>query len=162
MTAARLCSLNVWNGLVCVGPGRTGGACFICVCLNLKLLFVLDAVWGRNLTLVCCPNTLRWRWRLRSLNVFHDSVLALDEQQVRLYYCLCAWIWIWTCYSCSIQYDIIISPARMYVMSKYTKMVMTAVRFMFVERCHIGTGQTGGTFLLVCAWIWSCYSCSMQ
>ena len=53
------------------------------VCLNLELLFVFDAVWGRNLTLMCCQNTLQyWSCRLCSLNTCHV------EQEVRSYWCV--------------------------------------------------------------------------
>ena len=39
--------------------------CIAACCLNLKLFFMFDTVWGRNITLMCCPNTLlQWRWRL--------------------------------------------------------------------------------------------------
>ena len=42
------------------------------VCLHLKLLFVFDAVRGRNITLICCSNThttmAAMALRLSSLN----------------------------------------------------------------------------------------------
>ena len=50
----------------------------IAVCLHEfeVVILLLDAVLGRNLTLImCCPNTLHWRWRLcvdlRLLNVWN-------------------------------------------------------------------------------------------
>ena len=65
----------------------------------MKLLFVFDAVWGRNLTLImCCPN---------NYNVDGGCV------------------------------------------------------FMFVQcmvRCRVDPGRTVSAFVLVCVWIWSCYS----
>ena len=46
-------------------PCWTSSTC-VCIglCLNSKLLFVFDAIWDCNLTLLCYPNTLKWRWRL--------------------------------------------------------------------------------------------------
>ena len=48
-----------WMERCRVGPGRTGGM-FWSPCLLLKALFMFDAVWGRNLTLICCQNILQW------------------------------------------------------------------------------------------------------
>ena len=65
-------------------------------CLNWAALWVLDSVWGRNnLTIMRCANTLQWRWRLRiDLRLLNAGVgLALHEQAVRLYCCVCATIW---------------------------------------------------------------------
>ena len=59
----RLCVGVLWMHERCrVAPGQPGGA-FVLVCaFNSNLLFVFDVVWGRNLTVMCCPNTLLWRW----------------------------------------------------------------------------------------------------
>ena len=32
----------------------------------------------------------------------------------------------------------------------------------YMERCRVDTERTGRTFALVCAWIWSCYSCLLS
>ena len=81
----------IWDGCR-VDPGRTERTC---VCLNLNVLFVFNAVWGRNLTLmryfICCPNTLQWRWRLcidlRWLNIWNGCRVG---QTVRTFELLCA------------------------------------------------------------------------
>ena len=58
------CSVHVYlrwiYGTVSCWPWTNSPYVCIVLCLNLKLLFVFDAVWGRNLTLMCCPNTLQW------------------------------------------------------------------------------------------------------
>ena len=48
----------------CFYPGRTGGTfVLVCVWISSKLFLVFDAVRARDLNLMCCPNTLQWRWR---------------------------------------------------------------------------------------------------
>ena len=72
----------------CVGTGRAVGT-FVLACTCTWSCHLCLCNWGLNLTLMCCPNTLQWRWRLRvclcSLNAWHGVLLALDEQIVRLY-----------------------------------------------------------------------------
>ena len=61
--------------------------------LEFEGLLVIDAVWGRNLTLtliMCCSNLPRWRLcvDLGWLNIWDGSrVLTLDEQNVRVSVC---------------------------------------------------------------------------
>ena len=73
------------------------------VWLNLKLLFVLVSISGRNLTLVRfkCTSTATGL-RLCS-NVWNGVALALDAQKVRLCVCVCVCVcaWTWRCYLCS-------------------------------------------------------------
>ena len=100
--------LNAWNGCR-VGPKRTESTFVLLrMRLNLEVLLVFDAVWGRSLTLsryICCPNTLQWRWWLcvdasAFVGCMHWTgvVLILGEQVVRLHCCVCAWTW--RCYWC--------------------------------------------------------------
>ena len=60
---------------------------YIFVRLNLKVLFVFYAVWGRNLNLVAVLSKYTAMAmmvaRLCSLHVWHDVLLALDKQTVR-------------------------------------------------------------------------------
>jgi len=93
------------TALRCVGPGQTGGTC-VCMCpWNLKVLLVFDAVWGRNLTLmcyfICCPNTLQWRWRLCiDLKWMHGTMLCWPWSN-STYVCIAACVH--GCYWCSIN-----------------------------------------------------------
>ena len=60
--ALRACLRWMYDAASC-GPW-TNSWCvvYISVWLKLKLLYVFDAVWGRNLTLIFCPNTLYYNF----------------------------------------------------------------------------------------------------
>ena len=54
------------TGVVMLAVNEQRVRLYCCARLNLKVLsLVSDAVLGRNFTIImCCPNTLQWRWRL--------------------------------------------------------------------------------------------------
>ena len=97
--------------------------------------------------------------RLPSLHVWNGVVLALDEQWVCFYWC---GFLIWSCYSCSMQCEVVLSPSCTVQIHYNGDSRSTFIFVEWMERCRVGPGRTGGTFVLLCAWIWSCYSCSMQ
>ena len=86
--------LNIWDGYR-VDPERTERTC---VCLNLNMLFVSNAVWGRNLTL------MRYFVVQIHYNVNGDSCIDIKwmyttalrwidlMQTVGTSECICAWI----------------------------------------------------------------------
>ena len=90
-----LCSLNVWTGCH-VGPGLTARTfALLRACLNLKALLLLDAVWSRNLSLMCCPNThttMTMMTAIRWSSFVECMARALCRQNVRLY---CCFVGVW-------------------------------------------------------------------
>ena len=137
-----------------------------CVCIGVwldsKLLFVFDTVLDRILTLMCCSNTRPCRWRLciyfRSMKM--ERCRVPPGRTARTFVLVFAWIW--RCCSCSMQYEVVIVPWCV-VQIHYN--VDDGCTFVFVEcmaRYSVGAGWTARTFVLVCAWIWRCYSWSMQ
>ena len=87
ITAVLLCSLDIWNGALLV-LGRGWYVC-IGVCLNSDLLFVIDAVRGRDITLldVMSKYTTMAMTAMRScsLDVWNGVMLALGK---RWYVCI--------------------------------------------------------------------------
>ena len=84
---------DVWNGYW-VGPKPTARTFLLLLrlCSNLTVLLTFDTVWGRNLTLImCCPNTLQWRWwfcvDLRSSNGWRIGPERADRTFVLLPVC---------------------------------------------------------------------------
>ena len=65
------------------------------VCLHLKvLLLVIDIVWGRNnLTLMCCPNTIQWQWRL-CVGDLHWTYGTNGDVLVPLGRKVCTFVWL--------------------------------------------------------------------
>ena len=55
------------------------------------------------------------------LNVWNGVVLAPDKQAVRLYCCLCDWIWRCWCHGCSTKSEIVNLRSCAILVSKYTK-----------------------------------------
>ena len=86
--------------------------------------------------------------RLLWLNVWNGVVLALDEQKVRLYWR--ALEFEASRYWCSMQYEVVMPPSHA-VQIHYNGNHGCAFIFVaFVERCRVGPGRTGRTFVLVC------------
>ena len=88
---------------------------------------------------------------LSSLHVCNDVVLTLDEQEVRLYWCVLEFEA--CCYWCSMQYEVVMSPSCA-VQIHYNG--DDGCAFIFVvcmERCRVGPGTTERSFVLVCAWM---------
>ena len=150
------------------GPGRTGGGFVFGVCLNLLImLFVFDAVWGRNLTLMYCSNTLQCRWWLY---VYVCLMCHVGFGQTGSTFVLgCAWIGNCYCW-CPVQY--ILYEA---VISSWWCVIRIpdndgdgGCAFMFVEclaRFCVCSWPTESTCVTVCAWIWNYYCvcyCSMR
>ena len=128
---------------------------YVCVCLNLNVLFVFNAVWGRNLTpmryfvvqiyTTMAMTTLHWS----SLVGYMERVPCWTNSP---YVCIAACAWTWMCYYWRlIQYAI--SPSCV-VQIHYITMTITALRwFSFVECmawCRVVPGQTARTFALLC------------
>ena len=87
--------------------------------------------------------------RLSSLHVWNHLVLALDEQRVRLYWCVLEFEASWYC--CSMQYEVLMSPSCA-VQIHYNGDDGSVFIFVeCVERCRVGPGRTERTFVLVCA-----------
>ena len=112
MAGVCLSWLRRWDDLG--GPGRTE-CTFVFLCLNLKLLTSFNSQCGHNLTLIVYRNILQWRWSMCVYFGLTDGTtpLDLDKQNVRLYPC----VWLWCCYSVSIQCEVIIShsfPVKIY------------------------------------------------
>ena len=109
---------------------------------------------SRNLTLImwCSMTMAALRWS-SLVECMHGTVLTLDEQRVRLYCCVCAWIW--RCYYwCSIN----AVWGRNLMLSKYTTiMVMTALRWSSILECIMGPVScwpwTNSAYVYI-AWIW--------
>ena len=151
-----------------------------------SLITVFHAIWGRNFTLMCYPNTLRYRWSIcayvHSWNGVASCWLWANRQYVFVYWRVCDWIR--RCYSCSMQYEAVISPwcvARIHYngdggTARVCWMYGTGscwpswcalqihwnadggCAIMILEcmiRCRVVPGQTGSTFVLVYAWICS-------
>ena len=82
---------NIWDGF-CVDPGRAERTS---VCLNLNVLLVFNAVWGRNLTLMRCF-VVKIHYNvddgsaLISVGWIYGTGAVLDKQTVRFHYCACA------------------------------------------------------------------------
>ena len=48
-----------------IGPGRTDRTfLLVCVWIFESVMFVFDNIEVVNVTIMCCLNTLQWRWRL--------------------------------------------------------------------------------------------------
>ena len=82
--------------------------CVISIAVRCSNYKVVISLWC-----ACCPNTYATTMSTTALwkcsgNTWNGAVLALDKQQVRSYWCVLALNW--SCYSCSIQYDIVNSP----------------------------------------------------
>ena len=91
--------------------------------------------------------------RLFWLNAWNGVVLALDEQCVRLYWCVLEFEA--SCYWCSMQYEVLMSPS--YMLSKYTTMANV---FNDVVLALDEQGVRLYWCVLECEA--SCYWCSMQ
>ena len=164
MTAVRLCTtLNVWNGIaLALYWTNRAYVCIIGVCLNFKLLFVFDAVlWGRNFTVMCCPNARHWRWRIC---VYY----------VRWMYGTVSF-WPWTNRQCVYYWRVLETVIRFTevwgrnpwwcAIQMHYNVDDGCALFMFVEcmeRFRVVPGQTGRAFILVCVWILNCYSYAIE
>ena len=88
--------------------------------------------------------------RLSSLNVCNDVVFTLDEQCVRLYWCVlefeasCCWR--------SMQYEVVMmQPSRALQIHYNGDDGCAFILVAYMERCRVGLVRTVGTFVLVCA-----------
>ena len=80
---------------------------YVCigVCLNLKMIFVFDTLWGHDFTLMCSPNTLKYRWRLCVyVRCMYDTVSCFLWTNR-----WCVYGWTRRCYSCPIRYEFTIT-----------------------------------------------------
>ena len=85
-------SLNIWTGCY-VGPEQTART--FALRLNLKVLLAFNIVWSRNVTSLCAIQTRYDGAVLIFAGWMYGTgfVLTPHEQSVRLYSCVCAWIW---------------------------------------------------------------------
>ena len=100
-----------------------------------------------------CANASQWQWRLCFniclLNVSNGVVFYLDEQNVRLYRCVCTWIG--RCYWWSMQYDAVISSPS--ITCPHTLQYRWRLRIYLPwldiwNGCRVG--QTDRKFTLLC------------
>ena len=88
--------------------------------------------------------------RVSSSNGWLGVVFTLDEQQVRFYRYWCVLEFEASCYWCSMQYEVVMSPSCA-VQIHYNGDDGCAFIFVeFTERSRVGLGQAGRTFVLVC------------
>ena len=85
---------------------------------------------------------------------------ALNEQRVRLYCCVCAWIW--RCYWCSMQYEFVIVRACDILPSKHTTMAMMNLRWPVECMQWVSCWpETNSMYVCItvwlCAWTWRRY-----
>ena len=117
-TAVRSSSLNVCNGVV-LGADEQAVRLYWCARLNLKVLLVFDAVCGSNLTLMCRPNTLQWRWWLCVyLRWLYGTAVCWASWTHSPYVCIGVWLnlkLLFICVRCSAR-----SQSHRYVLSKYS------------------------------------------
>ena len=163
-----------------IDPGRTEST-FALICVCIWSCYLCDAVWRRNLTLMRCPHAMpTMPVRLCSSHVWNGAVLTLDAWWTGSMFgfvLMCVWIWSW--HGCSMQYDVAISPwcavqthyydgdNVMFIECMHDNMscwLCTTRRCVCVCMCVyvLCTYVCVYAWVLVCAWIWMCYSCSMQ
>ena len=115
--AVRLCSLIVrMYGTTLSWPWANRKCVCLFVCRNLKLfVFVFDTVlWGRDFTLMCCPNactTISMTAAVHScsLNVLLCMARCRVDPGRAVGAFLLARVWIWRCgwYWCPTQYEVV-------------------------------------------------------
>ena len=162
MTALRWSSLVEYMGRLPCWPwtNRT----YVCVCLNLNMLFVSNAVWGRNLTLI--------RYFVVRIHYNCDDgptlisnecmqrrcvELTLYKQWVRLYvYALEfeGFIGVWF----SIEWNrnftlniyVLFEYYIQYLVLQWWLRLFLRCLLNYMERCHVGPGWTERAFELLC------------
>ena len=87
--------------------------------------------------------------RLSWLNLWDDVVLGLDEQLVRLYWCVLESEA--SCYWCSMQHEVLMSLSCAVQIHYNGDDGCAFIVVECMERCRVGPGRKGGTFTLVCA-----------
>ena len=87
--------------------------------------------------------------RLSWLHVWNDVVLAMDEQNVRLYWCVLEFEA--SCYWCSMQYEVVMPPSCAVSIHYNGDDGCAFVLVECMERCRVDPERTVGTFVLVCA-----------
>ena len=148
------------NDTVSCWPWTNSSCVCIGVCLKSNLLFVFDAVWWRNLTVMCCPTTLNGADDC----VFVECMAGTMPWTNRWYVYF---------YMCEIKFEGVIrvlrsimrSQSQPGVLSKYTTMSMTAVMFIYWLYGMVSRWPwTNRTCVCigVCVWIWRLYSCLIQ
>ena len=146
MTALRW-SLSDVTGVVLRGSEQTARTfvALLRVCLHQVMLLVINAAWGRNLTLVCMYTLHRssfvcWLYVM-------GVVLALDEQSVRLY-CLNLTRTIGDRYSMRSQSHF--HTLFEYIMYNNNGSTLIFIRWLNVwNGCRVGAGRSARTFVLL-------------
>ena len=155
--------LNIWDGYR-VDPERTERTC-VSVCLNLNMLFVSNAVWGRNLTLMryfvvqihyngngdSCID-IKWMYATRCVE------LTLCKQWVRLNaYALEfeGFIGVWSSMLCSRNFTLLCCLNTTYN-TWYYNGDCACLFVKYMERYHVGTGRTERAFQLLCVCVCVC------
>ena len=122
------------------------------------VLLVIDAVWGRNLTFTRCSNTLctiitalRWSsfvgWMYGT-----GVVLALDDQHVRLYCCVCVLELGAVAGDRHNMHEVVISPSHTLQWRWWLYIDLRPSNVW--NRCRVGSGGTVCTFRSYIACIW--------
>ena len=154
------CSVRVKSVERCrVGRGRT------------ESTFVLLRAWIRSCcscSIQCevvispsCAVHIHYNGDSRSTFIFVAYMRCVDPGRTGCTFVLpCAWIW--SCYSCSMQCEVIISPSFAVQMHYNGDGRSTFIFIEWMQRCRVDPGRTGCAFALLCARICNCYSCSMQ
>ena len=118
---------------------------YVIIRLDMKLLFEPDTIW------MCCPNTLKWRWRLRVCVLWMYGTVPSWDCTNSGYACIGA------CLTLT-QYTFVIDHTLMRIHCHCNG--NGGIAFMFVEcmeRCRVDPGQKGGKFVIMCARIWRCH-----
>ena len=163
MTAVRCwCSLNAWNGVVLtLDEQKVRLYWFV---LEFETVIVVRCNMRSNLTRICCPRlmattTVHWC----SLNAWNGVVLTHAPWTNRMYVC------IGLCLNSklSLLFDAIWGIIALGRTVRTHNNGNDGFVIMFVECIWNGvvltpTGRIESKFLLIRAWIWSCYWCSMQ
>ena len=121
------------------------------------MLLVINAVWGRNLTLVCihCID-------LHSFDECMERVLCWSWTNRPYVYI--AWIWHVDAW-CSMRSQSYFHALFKYIMYNNNGSALIFIRWLNVwNGCRVGAGQSARTFVLlrVCAWIGRCCWWSTQ
>ena len=108
----RLCIYVVWiSGTASCWPWTNSKCVCIGVCLNLKLVFVFNWMSGRSIILMWGVNTLQWWWRLYVYVRWMYGMVSCWPWTNSQYVCVgvCRTYQLSrNCYSCLIQYEVVI------------------------------------------------------
>ena len=122
---------------------------------------MFDAVWGRNLILMCCRSLSKYTTmsmtavRLCSLNANVWNGIALAWRTVGAFVLVCAWIW-----SCYLVFDAVLWCRNLALMLccqnklQYGNDGCAFIMFVkYMARRHVTHGWLAGTFVFGCPWI---------